>query len=314
MKRNILLTGAALAALCLSSVQAAKLGDAAAPLVIKDWIKGEKVDVRDGKNIYVVEFWATWCPPCRTSIPHLTEVQKKFKDKGVVIVGVSDEPKDTVAPFVKDMGDKMDYTVACDDNRQTFAAYMRAYNQNGIPTAFIIGKDGKVLWYGHPMTLEEPLSEVVAGKYDLAKAIKREQFQTALDEYSQKVAQGDPTAAATGQNLLKQAGDDVESLTDVAFTVAAGPGGEKRDFALAHRALDKAEQIAGKDNARLTGIRSIVLFESGKHQEGMAMAKKAVELAKTDSEKQIYQRFLQVMEYRLQQQQKPQAAPQGGQQ
>jgi thiol-disulfide isomerase/thioredoxin len=135
----------------LAAAGKAKRGDAAAPLKIKEWIKGQPVDVKDGKNIYVVEFWATWCPPCRVSIPHLTQLQKRFKDKGVVVVGISDEPAPTVKPFVKKMAEQMDYLVACDDNRQTFARYMEAYGHDGIPTAFIVDKKGKVVWDGHPM-------------------------------------------------------------------------------------------------------------------------------------------------------------------
>jgi thiol-disulfide isomerase/thioredoxin len=127
------------------------LGEPAARLAIKDWAKGKAVDVRDGKAVYVVEFWATWCGPCRVSIPHLSELQKRWKNKGVVIVGVSDEPASTVKPFVEKMGDKMDYLVACDDNRLTYSGYMEAYGFNGIPTAFIVGRDGRVQWTGHPM-------------------------------------------------------------------------------------------------------------------------------------------------------------------
>jgi len=65
----------------------------AAALKISDWVKGKPVDLAagKGKQVYVIEFWATWCGPCRTSIPHLTELQKKFKDKGVTFVGVSDK-------------------------------------------------------------------------------------------------------------------------------------------------------------------------------------------------------------------------------
>ena len=145
---------------------AAELGDPAAPLTIKEWVKGTAVDVKDGKNIYVVEFWATWCPPCRTSIPHLTELQKKFKDKGVVVVGVSSSDKPgAVPPFVEKMGAKMGYTVAVDDANKTSKGYMTAYKQNGIPTAFIVGKDGKVAWVGHPMDgLDKALEKVVGAK------------------------------------------------------------------------------------------------------------------------------------------------------
>ena len=110
--------------------------------------KGEHVDI--SKGVHVVEFWATWCPPCRTSIPHLTETQAKFKDRGVNIVGVTNEDRDTVEPFVKKMGKKMDYTVVIDDNRALSNKYMKKYSVNGIPHAFVI-KDGEVVWHDHPM-------------------------------------------------------------------------------------------------------------------------------------------------------------------
>src|SRR5436189_5204296 len=110
MKINPLLL-AGLVGLTAFPLLAARLGDPAAALTIKDWVKGKAVDVKDGKNIYVVEFWATWCGPCKVSIPHLTEMQAKFKDKGVVFVGISDEPLATVKPFVEKMAEKMDYTV-----------------------------------------------------------------------------------------------------------------------------------------------------------------------------------------------------------
>ncbi|MEK7713866.1 MAG: TlpA disulfide reductase family protein, partial [candidate division NC10 bacterium] len=90
---------------------ALELGDPAPELKIADWVKGTPITLASGKDksVYVVEFWATWCGPCRTSIPHLTELQKKYKDKGLVIVGITDEDKTTVSNFVEKMGEKMDY-------------------------------------------------------------------------------------------------------------------------------------------------------------------------------------------------------------
>jgi thiol-disulfide isomerase/thioredoxin len=306
MKKNTLLLGAALVACSAFSLSAAKIGDPAAPLVIKEWVKGSPVDVRDGKHVYVVEFWATWCPPCRASIPHLTEVQKKFKDKGVVVVGVSDEPVAKVKPFVEQMGAKMDYHVACDDSRKTSAGYMRAYDQNGIPTAFIIGKDGKVLWFGHPMGgLEEKLAEVLAGKYDLKAAIKADEFRAAMGDYKALVAKGDPAAKAAGEKLLKLAGTNVDTLSNMAFEIVASPGGDQRDFTLAGKALDKAVEANGKTNARLTGIRAVLLFESGDKQGGVAMAKKAITLSETPREKQLYNRYVEIMERQIQKQKQP---------
>ena len=114
---------------------------------VAHWVKGEPVDVSSG--VHVVEFWATWCPPCLTSIPHLTALQEKYADRGVNIIGVSDEKLATVEAFVKKMGDKMAYTVAIDAGA-TSKGYMGKYGVGGIPHAFVV-KDGEVVWHGHPM-------------------------------------------------------------------------------------------------------------------------------------------------------------------
>ncbi len=169
--------------LCLASWQASaqtlSVGDDAPALEVSKWAKGEKVNRLEKDRTYVVEFWATWCGPCRTSIPHLTELQKKYKDKGIQFVGVSvwEQDQDKVDPFVKSMGDKMDYSVALDDvpegkkgNKGKMAqAWMTASESNGIPTAFIV-KAGKVAWIGHPMAMDKPLEKVASGDFDIAKA------------------------------------------------------------------------------------------------------------------------------------------------
>jgi thiol-disulfide isomerase/thioredoxin len=185
---------ALLAALAMAvSIQAAELGDPAKPLDIKDWVKGGPVDLAagKGKTIYVVEFWATWCPPCRTSIPHLTEMQKQFKDKGVVFIGVSNEKTDVVKKFVDKMGAQMDYTVAVDAGK-TSEGYMEAYGASGIPHAFIVDKEGKVVWEGHPMDgLDKALEQIVAGKYDMTSAKKRASVQAKLSEYVELTMSGE---------------------------------------------------------------------------------------------------------------------------
>lgn len=176
---------------CLAAARAAELGDKAGKLAIAKWVKGEAVDVTDGKNIYVVEFWATWCPPCRASIPHLTKLQKKFAEKGVVFVGISDEEEDTVRPFVTKMGEQMDYRVAIDDNDKTSKAYMAAFGVNGIPHAFVVDKAGRIAWHGHPMSdLEKTLQAMLDGKYDLDKARKKIKAESLFGEFVQAVASG----------------------------------------------------------------------------------------------------------------------------
>jgi thiol-disulfide isomerase/thioredoxin/tetratricopeptide (TPR) repeat protein len=203
-------------------LHAAELGDAAKPLDIKDWVKGSAVDLAagKGKTIYVVEFWATWCPPCRTSIPHLTEMQKQFKDRGVVFIGVTDEKTDVVKKFVDKMGDQMNYTVAVDAGK-TSEGYMAAYGATGIPHAFVVDKDGKVVWEGHPMDgLDKALEQIVAGKYDMTSAKKRASVQTKLSEYVELTLSGE-----NPEQLAKLEAELVELEKDLGNIV----NGEKFD-------------------------------------------------------------------------------------
>ncbi len=146
---------------------AAKIGDAAPELKADKWIQGDAVEIKKGQ-ITVVEFWATWCPPCRTSIPHLNDLYKKYKDMGVAIVGISDEKEKTVQSFVKKMGAEMEYPVAI-GTAETQAGYMSAFRVGGIPHAFVVDADGKFAWQGHPMdgldkAIETELAKLEANK------------------------------------------------------------------------------------------------------------------------------------------------------
>ncbi|MCB1196204.1 redoxin domain-containing protein [bacterium] len=132
-----------------------KLGEPAPKLHIAEWVKGSPVMLNPEK-IFVVEFWATWCPPCRQTIPHLTALQKKYQNE-VIFIGITQEEPAVVRPFVESLGGTMDYTVAIDDHGITGREYMIPFKVNGIPHAFVI-KDSKIIWHGHPM---DGMAEVI---------------------------------------------------------------------------------------------------------------------------------------------------------
>ena len=92
--------------LTAGSTLALDLGDPAPALQVAEWIKGAPVDFKTGKgkNVYVLDFWATWCAPCRMSMPHLTELQQKYKSNGLVIVSISDEHPRLIEAFTKQIG------------------------------------------------------------------------------------------------------------------------------------------------------------------------------------------------------------------
>lgn len=173
-----------LALLCFSEISSAEdkltIGSNAPALDIEHWIQdgnGKFKPVTDFKSdkVYVVEFWATWCGPCVKSMPHLVEMQTKYQDRGVQIISISDEPLDVIDKFLsrKVAGKEITYReltsaycLTSDSNQSSQESYMEAAGQNGIPCAFIVGKDKKIEWIGHPMEMDDVLEAVVENKWD----------------------------------------------------------------------------------------------------------------------------------------------------
>ena len=133
-------------------------------LINQNAFKGQKpFTLKNYKDkVIVLEFWASWCPPCRESIPRLSATQEKYKGDAV-FVGVSVEPKKETKKFYNSMKDNMKYRVAVDLKGTAHKNYMDAFGVSGIPHAFII-KDDNIIWHGHPMgsDMEETLEKAIA--------------------------------------------------------------------------------------------------------------------------------------------------------
>lgn len=263
----------------------AHLGQAAATLAGMEWVKGDPVEFQDGK-VYVVEFWATWCPPCRTSIPHLTELQHKYKDKGVTIVGISTESdREEVKKFVADWGAKMDYTVAIDADRSVSKHYTEAFGAGGIPHAFIVDRQGKIAWHGHPMAgMDEILGQVVAGTFDQKASAEELQLQKEIDklmnDYFASINYGDDSAAsaAIAQNIIEKA--PASNLNSLSWTIMTRVPEDKRDMEIALQAAAKANTLTQGKDPMILDTYALALFVNEQVDEAIAQQQKAVELSK----------------------------------
>jgi thiol-disulfide isomerase/thioredoxin len=146
-----------------------KVGDPAPPLAVSTWLHGAEVKGFEPGRVYVIEFWATWCEPCRQIMPHMGDLQDEYRDKGVTFIGFASEANDNEAKvnaFVAKHGAKLGYTFAFGSGTETHNAYMKASGQNGIPCSFVIDKLGKIAYIGHPLFLDVVLPKVLDGTWD----------------------------------------------------------------------------------------------------------------------------------------------------
>jgi thiol-disulfide isomerase/thioredoxin len=266
-----------------------------------EYVQGQPVTFQPGK-VYIVEFWATWCPPCRASIPHLSELQARYKDKGVTIIGISDEDIGTVRPFVENMGEQMDYTVAVDKTGQVNENYMKAYNQNGIPCAFIVDGNGNVVWNGHPMgDMESVLDEVVAGTFDAENFAKEKARQEALAreiedlyiKYFGQIQTSGPGTEATqvADQFIEKA--SAGHLNGFAWEILTRVEKEKRQVDVALKAAEKASaKMDGKD-ANILDTLALAQFENGQVSQAIATQEKAIELVDIDEMKAEFSKRLE---------------------
>ena len=132
-------------------------------------------------KVVILDFWATWCPPCRKGIPDLIEIKKEYKDKDVEIVGISLDAitrggatVGDVVPFMKSY--KINYPIVRGDQNIVFSFG----NINSIPTTFVLDKEGKVISKYSGLvpkeTLVKDIKSVLDNTYDNNKATPAPDF------------------------------------------------------------------------------------------------------------------------------------------
>ena len=108
-----------------------------APNFTLEDLNGKNVKLSDFKGkVVIINFWATWCPPCKAEIPDFIELYKTYQKKGLVILGIALDNKEKVVKFVKDNG--INYPVLM-GNQEVSNLYGGI---SGIPTSFVVDRKG----------------------------------------------------------------------------------------------------------------------------------------------------------------------------
>jgi len=107
-------------------------------------------------KVILVNFWATWCPPCRKEMPDLQELYSRFKEKGLVILAITDEAIDKAKPFIEEK--QYTFPVLLDSGRKV----NDAFRVDGIPKTFIYDRDGKLAAQSIDMRTREQFAGMLA--------------------------------------------------------------------------------------------------------------------------------------------------------
>jgi len=297
---------------CCPAAWALDIGDRAPAIAVKEWVSNTPVSMESAKGkVLIVEFWATWCGPCKVTIPHLNKLHAKHKDKGVVIVSITREDAAKVKAFLAKT--PMHYHVGIDDGDKTSGVYMKGVR--GIPHAVVVDRTGKVVWKGHPMMgMDMVVSQLVAGTFDPEKVKKLSELREKLkkarsyaDAYAALDAMiaavpDDPGAYRQKRMLLGRQGkhDDAQALllamakacsanasvlAEVAGTLATAPDVQRRDMPQALEFASKAVKLSKGEDAEALDALARVHYELGHLAKAIATADKAAAAASGDEAK-----------------------------
>jgi peroxiredoxin len=106
-------------------------------------------------HVVLLNFWATWCPPCRKEMPDMEKLYQRFESKGLIVLAVSDEDKDTVATF--EAKQKYTFPILLDPDRKV----NDSFNVEGIPKSFLFDREGKLVAQAIDMRTESQFLEML---------------------------------------------------------------------------------------------------------------------------------------------------------
>ncbi|MDE5446535.1 TlpA family protein disulfide reductase [Bradyrhizobium hipponense] len=238
-------------------------------LKVENWLRGEPLTNFQSGKVYIVEFWASWCGPCVEAMPHLIELQAKYKDEGVEVVGVAanekaptaDEARTKLDAWLTEKFSNLNYRIGFDSTGEMNKLWMDASSSLTIPTSFVVDRDGHIAFIDNAIQIDDVLPKIINGTWrssDQAKAAEAKRIAE-----NQRVARED-SIRRTIRSAIK-AKDWPAALSAVEESIATMP--DNLEFREIH-----ADLLLHKMRDTATGfqvLRQLVRDAIDKHSEAV---------------------------------------------
>jgi hypothetical protein len=274
------------------------------------------VDGFEPDRVYLIQFWTTWSRQSRQAFDGFSDLQDRFREQGLTVVGVTDEAPAAVAAFLAGpdepgprWGERARYALAADPDGSVHAAYVDASGAQ-VPIVFIVGRDGKVEWIGLLRYVVPVVEAVMDGRWqrelfpvmmqrrsDLRRVLSRGRIGEALEilddliardversvrhrvrkfEVLLKIANYPDAAYVVGRALMRDQWNDANLLNEIAWYVVDEPGIGTRDFAFAMEAAQRANALTNGTSAPILDTVARVYWEQGKAGKAIMWQHRAV--------------------------------------
>ncbi len=164
-------------------------------LKVPNWVRGEPLTHFQSGKVYIVEFWASWCGPCVSAMPGLVQLQDRYKDSGLEVVGVAaservgtaDEARTMLDAWLNEKFSNLNFRIAFDYTGEMHKLWLAASFSFEIPKSLVVDRDGHIAFIGNPMELDDVLPKVLGGSWRTSAEAKKAD--------KERIAEGEPYAA-----------------------------------------------------------------------------------------------------------------------